>query len=111
MDDTTRWKCINRKCSTVLYTKQTNPICFESENVIHTNHSPYTRNSIERLIVNTGFNKIAKEYFHIKPKKIVMQEICETVALNNNIKYIKKITKNITIKNITIFSKIGHDRL
>jgi len=95
LDGTTRWKCINRKCAAILYTNQTNTICSESENIIHINHDPYTRNLIDRQILNTACKRKAEEDLHNRPKKIIMEEICKTPALNTNIIDVQRISKNI----------------
>lgn len=109
LDGTTRWKCIDRKCDAIVYTDQTNKICSESENVIHINHGPYTRNLIDRQIINSACKRKAEDDLHCRPKKIVMQEICKNTSSNANIIDVKRISKNIYEKRKKILPAVPKD--
>jgi len=73
-DGSTRWRCVTRTCSALIYSDKQD---FVLSTIGKHNHESYDLTNIYRQIVNVGCKRKAVEDMHIQPKKVVLKEIAQ----------------------------------
>lgn len=93
-DGSTRWRCVTRTCSALIYSDKND--IFLSTTGEH-NHESYDITNIHRQIINVGCKRKAVEDMHIQPKKVVLKEIAHNdhAASTFTVNDINRLRKNI----------------
>ncbi|CAI6368503.1 unnamed protein product [Macrosiphum euphorbiae] len=71
-DGFTRWRCVTRTCSALIYSDKSD---FFLSTAGEHNHESYDLTNIYRQIVNVGCKRKAVEDMHVQSKKVVLKEI------------------------------------
>ncbi|XP_022181608.1 uncharacterized protein LOC111041611 [Myzus persicae] len=93
-DGITRWRCYEKKCTAKIFTK-TNYVLVKVEGSHAADHSAIDRRLIDRQIINSACKRKAVEDVSMRPKKIILREIGQSVCTNISVKDVDRVRKNM----------------